>query len=518
MKRTTCLGVALATAAAALPLVAGPASAATRPAPPVVRIMPLGDSITAGEGSSTRAGYRGPLWDLLGAGTSHTPDFVGSGSFGGVPDPDNEGHSGYTIKNISDGIDRWQKAAAPDTVLLHLGINDLTFHHADPATASAELAALIDRIETNRPGTTVIVQGLLTDTRGQFERTTAFNASLRGSVAERTAAGRHLVYVEPPLLDPPAELPDGLHPSDPGYRKMATAFHEGLQRASAEGWLRRPSAPRAGTESGGTGPVRWADFDGDGLTDRLVIGDSGEVRARLNRPGSGGDSWPLTGRIATGVTTDRTRVRFADFDGDGRADYLYIAADGGVGVHLNRGGDISGPHGWEYIGRVAGGTTRNHHQVRFADHDGDGRADYWTIADNGAVRVHLNRGGDAFGAAGWIDLGQIATGTTTDRTRVRLADYDGDGRADYWTVDPDGRLTAYVNRGGDSHGGWHLVGRTAAGPATDPARVQLADVTADAHADYLLAEPAGGTVLYAFDGGDPSPADWTRLGTIPAAT
>ncbi|MFE2326260.1 FG-GAP repeat domain-containing protein, partial [Streptomyces sp. NPDC059385] len=199
----------------------------------------------------------------------------------------------------------------------------------------------------------------------------------------------------------------------------------------------------------------------------------------------------------------------------GRADYLYIAPDGSVTAYLNRGGDISGPGGWEYIGRVAGGTTTAHQQVRFADFDGDGRADYWTIADGGAVNVYLNRGGDRAGAGGWNDLGRIATGTTADRTRVRLADYDGDGRADYWTVNPDGSLTTYVNRGGDRHGGWQSAGRTASGVTTNHTRVQLADLTADHRADYLFRQDDGRTRLYAFNGGDPSPTGWTDLGTLP---
>ncbi|MGW6981138.1 FG-GAP-like repeat-containing protein [Streptomyces sp. NPDC054932] len=517
MKRSTALTTALLTGAtAAFGLADTPlAVAAPQPAPPLVRIMPLGDSITAGEGSEGRAGYRAPLWDRITEQSGYTPDFVGSGSFGNTADPDNEGHSGWTVGGIRDNIDRWQAAAAPDVVLLHLGINDLKHYHADPSTAAADLASLIDRIQANRPGTTVIVQGLLPDTDGQFARTGTFNTDLRTAVATRAEAGRHLRYVEPPRLSLPAELPDGLHPSDAGYRKMAAAFHEGLKAAVADGWVRPADAPRAGTESGGTGRVRWADFDGDGRTDQLTIADSGEVRARLNRGGAGVGSWQETGRIATGVTTDRTRVRLADFDGDGRADYLYIAPDGGVTAYLNRGGDISGPAGWQHLGKVAWGTTRAHEQVRFADFDGDGRTDYATIADSGAVNVHLNRGGDPAGAGGWVGIGQVATGTTTDRTRVRLADFDGDGRADYWTVNSSGSVTTYVNRGGDGHGGWRYAGQTATGVTTDHTRVQLADVTADTHADYLFQKDDGGTALYAFNGGDPAPAGWNYLGVIP---
>ncbi|WP_143196795.1 FG-GAP-like repeat-containing protein [Streptomyces sp. CB00455] len=193
--------------------------------------------------------------------------------------------------------------------------------------------------------------------------------------------------------------------------------------------------------------------------------------------------------------------------------------DGSVNVHLNRGGDPAG--GWKDLGTVAGGTTNRSEQVRLADWDGDGRADYLTIADGGAVTVFLNRGGD--GRGGWRALGQTATGTTSDRSRVRLADYDGDGRADYWMISPGGPVTTYVNRGGDGHGGWQSISRTASGVTTDHTRVHLVDFDADTHADYLLTGAGAGAgagtgaavSAYLFDGGDVSgPHGWNPLGTV----
>ncbi|MEV6952466.1 FG-GAP-like repeat-containing protein [Streptomyces sp. NPDC051183] len=513
-KRTATLGLALLAALAAAGLGSTTATAATTPAPPLVRIMPLGDSITAGGGSSGNAGYRAPLWDLMAGQSRYTPDFVGSGSFGAVADADNEGHSGWTIEGIRSNIDGWQAAADPDVVLLHLGINDLRHDHADPLEAAGRLSSLIDRVLANRPGVTVIVQGLLTDTTGFEQQTRDFNAVIRGQENERRGRGERFRYVEPPRLDVATELPDQLHPNDAGYRKMARTFHDGLEQAVADGWGVRPHAPRAGTEAGGTGAVRWADFDGDGRPDHLTITADGEVRARLNRGGDTGGGWEALGRVATGTTADRTRVRLADFDGDGRADYVVINANGSVNVHLNRGGDGRG--GWKDIGQVAYGTTNRSEQVRFADWDGDGRADYLTIADNGAVTTFLNRGGD--GAGGWKGLRQTATGTTTDRTRVRLADYDGDGRADYWMISPGGAVTTYLNRGGDGHGGWQHIGRTASGVTTDHTRVQLVDFNADTHADYLLGEAGSGSgavSAYLFDGGDASgPHGWNGIGTV----
>ncbi|MFD7839803.1 FG-GAP-like repeat-containing protein [Streptomyces sp. NPDC059761] len=515
-QRITPLGLALLAAATALGLgAASPAAAAVRPAPPLVRIMPLGDSITAGAGSSHGAGYRSELWRLMEGQSRFTPDFVGSGSFGNVGDPDNEGHSGWTIDDVRSNIDRWQTAADPDVVLLHLGINDLNTHHADPADAARRLSELVDRIVANRPGVTVIVQGLFVDTPGLEQQTRDFNAALRGQEAERRVRGERFRYVEPPRLDVAAELPDHLHPNDAGYRKMALAYHGGLDQAVDDGWTVRPRAPRAGTETGGTGPVRWGDFDGDGRPDHLTIADSGEVRAWLNLGGKPGGGWKALGAVATGTTTDRTRVHLADFDGDGRTDYWVVNSNGSVSVWLNRGGDPVGAGGWKSIGQVATGTTIRADQVRVADFDGDGRADYLTIADNGAVHAHLNRGGDAAGNTGWRDIGQIATGTTTDRTRVRLADYDGDGRADYWMIGPSGSVTTYLNHGGDSHGGWQYLGQTATGLTTDHGKVQLADFDADGHADYLLTGSDGSVGVHLFDGGDPSgPHGWNPIGTV----
>ncbi|MFD9335394.1 FG-GAP-like repeat-containing protein [Streptomyces sp. NPDC060028] len=512
-KRTAALSLTLLAAIAAAGLGATTATAAAQPAPPLVRIMPLGDSITAGANSSTGAGYRAPLWDLMAGQSRYTPDFVGSGSFGGVADGDNEGHSGWTIDDVRRNIDGWQAAADPDVVLLHLGINDLHNNHADPEEAARRLSSLVDRVLANRPGVSVIVQGLLTDTTGFEQQTRVFNAVIQGEESARRGRGERFRYVEPPRLDVAAELPDHLHPNDAGYRKMALTFHDGLERAVADGWGVRPRAPRAGTEAGGAGAVRWADFDGDGRPDYLTIAADGEVKAWLNRGGDGGGGWEALGRVATGTTTDRTRVRLADFDGDGRADYWTISPDGAVNVHLNRGGDVGG--GWKDLGKVATGTTNRSDQVRLADWDGDGRADYLTIADNGAVTAFLNRGGD--GRGGWGPLGQVATGTTTDRSRVRLADYDGDGRADYWMISPGGAVTTYLNRGGDGHGGWQVLGRTATGVTTDHTRVQLVDFNADSHADYLLTGGGAdaGVSAYLFDGGDPSgPHGWNPVGTV----
>src|SRR3954453_12829185 len=86
--------------AAALGLTAAGVTPASAASNTPLRVMPLGDSITWGVGSSTGNGYRAPLWDELAAG-GHPRDLVGTGRAGSMSDPDNEGHSGYRIDQIA---------------------------------------------------------------------------------------------------------------------------------------------------------------------------------------------------------------------------------------------------------------------------------------------------------------------------------------------------------------------------------------------------------------------------------
>jgi lysophospholipase L1-like esterase len=438
---------------AGLTLTPAGASAAT----PTVRVMPLGDSITWGVGSPTTSSYRRPLANLLTGQSRYAVNFVGSQASGSLPDLSNEGHSGYTIDQIRAGIDGWMAGARPDVVLLHIGINDIN-RGIDVPNAPDRLMALVDRIFANKPGVTLLVMGPIPTTPGLEAQVTTFNSRVRALEGSQQQAGNKFRYVEPPALTA-AQLPDRLHPNDEGYQRMAQAFHGPLDRAFTDGWAVGAPALGAGTEAG-TGKVRWADFDGDGRMDYLTVASSGAVSAFLNRGGDGRGGWSPLGQIATGLTTDASRVRFADYDGDGKADYLVIGTNGAVQAYLNRGGDGRG--GWLVLGQIAAGTTTDASSVRFADLDGDRRADYSVIGTDGSVQAYLNRGGD--GRGGWLLLGKVATGLTSNAAQVSFADFTGDGNADYLLGDlSTNAAIVYSWAGGDGHGGWIDQGRVASG-------------------------------------------------------
>ena len=91
--------------------------------------------------------------------------------------------------------------------------------------------------------------------------------------------------------------------------------------------------------------------------------------------------------------------------------------------------------------------------VHFADLNGDGRAEYLWVGPNGEVTAYYNNGytgNDAITDGNHVDLiqaGQIASGIGGIRAEIRFADLNGDGRADYLWVQRDGSVIAYLNGG-----------------------------------------------------------------------
>jgi hypothetical protein len=130
---------------------------------------------------------------------------------------------------------------------------------------------------------------------------------------------------------------------------------------------------------------------------------AGAVNVDLNAGGDGRGGWTNLGQVTTGQTSTSDQVRWADIDGDGRADYTIVNPDGSVTTYINKGGDVGG--GWFLRPKIISGTTTDQSQVNFADLDGDRRPDY--LVTNGATTARLSNGGDDFADPGWTDYGQI---------------------------------------------------------------------------------------------------------------
>ncbi|MBT2469275.1 ricin-type beta-trefoil lectin domain protein [Streptomyces sp. ISL-66] len=257
----------IALAAATLGVTAAGATPAVAASTTPVRVMPLGDSITWGVGSSTGNGYRGPLWDKLAA-DGHPVDFVGTLRGGPMSDPDNEGHSGYRIDQIAALADAPLTRYRPNVVTLEIGTNDLNGSY-QPSTAAARLKSLVHQITAAVPDATVLVASLVVSTSGSEEQyRAAYNQAIPQIVSEAQAAGKHVAYVDMSSLTT-ADLADALHPNDAGYRKMADAFHRGIRAADSAGWLRNPAPAAARVESGIAG--KCLDVSGANTADGTAV-------------------------------------------------------------------------------------------------------------------------------------------------------------------------------------------------------------------------------------------------------
>ncbi|WP_030948947.1 SGNH/GDSL hydrolase family protein [Streptomyces sp. NRRL S-646] len=249
---TAAVGTGTALPAAAATGTGSPASAArAAAASTALRLMPLGDSITWGVGSPSGNSYRDFLGNQLAA-DGHAVDFVGSGRNGTMSDPDNEGHSGWHINEIAGIADSVLARYRPNVITLEIGTNDLNGgSQADPA--ADRLHALIDQITADAPDATVLVGTVIVSTSSTEEATrAAFNARLPGIVQAEQAAGKHVRLVDMSALTT-ADLSDALHPNDNGFRKMADAFHAGVQAADAAGWIKPPVSVGGPVRSGVAG-------------------------------------------------------------------------------------------------------------------------------------------------------------------------------------------------------------------------------------------------------------------------
>jgi len=116
-------------------------------------------------------------------------------------------------------------------------------------------------------------------------------------------------------------------------------------------------------------------------------------------------------------------VRFADIDGDKLADYAIVYGGGAVAWWRNTGNlnKKSGSRNFEEKRVMFDGAGNLGANVRLADLDADGRADYLILYSSGGVRAWLNK------PDGMVEMGAIAPGISgVSGDKIRLQDYDGE--------------------------------------------------------------------------------------------
>ena len=221
------------------------------------KILPLGDSITAGAGAQPgdNGGYRVELFTKA-VNDSKYITFVGSLTSGpttvsGQAFPKNhEGHIGWTITQINNIATTAQTVSVsgtsyagalkdmPNIVLLFIGTNDEGYASSE-AGASDRLATLIDKIVAALPNALLVVSSIYPfpgckDTNYTPTQCAAnvatYDAAIPGVIQQRVAQGKHVLFVD--MSTPPtgALSTDGVHPNDTvGYPWMGDNWYAAIK-------------------------------------------------------------------------------------------------------------------------------------------------------------------------------------------------------------------------------------------------------------------------------------------------
>jgi len=197
-----------------------------------VRIMPLGDSITASPGC-----WRGYLWNRLQTAGFTNIDFVGGVNNGDGCNPgftydfDHEGHSGFSITGIADQnqLPPWLTAARPDVVIVHLGTNDMWGGFIPLQNKITALTKLIGQMRANNPIMKIVVAKIIPmsppDCPTCAPDVVAFNNALPAWAAGLTTAQSPILLADVWTgFDVVADTFDRVHPVTSGFIKMGNSF------------------------------------------------------------------------------------------------------------------------------------------------------------------------------------------------------------------------------------------------------------------------------------------------------
>ena len=230
-----------------------------------IKIMPVGNSITAGEqyrfpALEERTGYRKALFEML-TDAGYNIDFVGSQKHGIRPEDDKdwydwncEAYPGWKIPEISKKLDTALIKYQPDILLVHVGTNGNDWDEK-PGQVK-DMLDMINRysIKNNQYVTVFLCLIINRFIEEDAAPTTKFNVDVTNMVKSRTGNKIDIVLVDMENgagLDYSDNLPDSdaippyeggdmlgnrypgvahdrYHQNDKGNKKMAVKFYEEL--------------------------------------------------------------------------------------------------------------------------------------------------------------------------------------------------------------------------------------------------------------------------------------------------
>ncbi len=229
-----------------------------------IKIMPVGNSITAGEhygfpAISKRTGYRKDLYEML-INAGYEVDFVGSQNHGERPTDDedwydwnNEAYPGWKIDAIASEVQTALETYKPDILLVHVGTNGSNWDQKPELVMDMLDMINTYSVENNHP-ITVFLCKIIDRFNGGHAPTTQFNNAVADLAAGRTGDTIKIIMVDmesgagldysdaSPALTATGPYEGGdmwgetyqqvscdlYHPNDKGNTKMAVKFFEEL--------------------------------------------------------------------------------------------------------------------------------------------------------------------------------------------------------------------------------------------------------------------------------------------------
>lgn len=247
--------------------------------------------------------------------------------------------------------------------------------------------------------------------------------------------------------DPDIFIPTEFGTPDRLYRNDAGTFVEIAAVAGVDGMNRGRAA-------------LWADFDGDGLLDLLVMGDcfgsspgfpppvgmtcpAPPIRLyRQSSPGLFTEQAALAGLAGVFTSTTGTHLgglAAGDVNNDGYLDLFISRWDGEPWLFLNN-GDGTFSDASATSGILTGGAYRGWSATIF-DFNGDGRREIFHNVDFGPNRLLLNQGGATFADVS----SEVGTDSAYHEMGITVSDVDNDGDFDLYMTNIDFFLSGEHN-------------------------------------------------------------------------
>ncbi|OQD87991.1 hypothetical protein PENSOL_c074G08798 [Penicillium solitum] len=204
----------------------------------VLRLMPLGGSVTRGVGSSDGAGYREPLLQMLRL-YGINARMVGSRKDGPMPNNNHEGWRGFRIDQVEGKARKSVEYLSPNVFLVNAGSNDClqTFNIPE---AGNRMGDMLDYLWLASPQSTILLSTLLPNAHKEVNSTVMrVNDQFRALAQQKATEQKKIVLVEMDTPDGPdvQSFVDGIHPDDKGYYKMAILWLRGIQEAIQKGFI-----------------------------------------------------------------------------------------------------------------------------------------------------------------------------------------------------------------------------------------------------------------------------------------